>query len=203
MLATKVIKIVPTYVGIIPTHVGFMVEAMFEDEHSPIVRTYEVGSAEEAAELVMRRPWEQSIRSGEARADGKKKGRSADKLTFAELREANMKRLPQFKNAKGEPMHSKPDGSDWALSAWCNAVTGELGEAANLIKKLECGYFDEADQEDVRQHLAHELADVTTYLDILACQLGVDLGRAVREKFNIVSRRVGSDVFLGEGDPHL
>jgi hypothetical protein len=54
----------------------------------------------------------------------------ADTLTFAELRTANMARLPQFKNAKGEPAHSKPDGSDWLLSAWCNATLGELGEAA-------------------------------------------------------------------------
>lgn len=60
-----------------------------------------------------------------------------DGLTFNTLRGANLARLPQFKNAKGEPAHSQPDGSDWVLAQWCNAVTGELGEAANIIKKVD------------------------------------------------------------------
>ena len=63
-------------------------------------------------------------------------GYMTDGLTFNALRGANRARLPQFKNGKGEPAHSKPDGSDWCLAQWCNAVTGELGEAANLIKKI-------------------------------------------------------------------
>jgi len=36
-----------------------------------------------------------------------------------------------------------------------------------------------------------ELADVLTYLDLLAATLGVDLGRAAAQKFNEVSERVG------------
>ena len=60
-------------------------------------------------------------------------------MTFAALRAANVARLPRFKNRKGEPAHSQPDGSDWALSTWSNAVLGELGELANLIKKVERG----------------------------------------------------------------
>lgn len=98
-------------------------------------------------------------------------------LTFDELRAANIRRLPQFKNRKGEPAHSEPDGSDWKLSAWCSAVLGELGELANLIKKIERG-------------------DVQTYLDILAFRCGVNLGNATANKFNRVSDRVGSDVKL-------
>jgi hypothetical protein len=66
-------------------------------------------------------------------------GHRTDGLTFRTLRDANKARLPQFKNRRGEPAHSEPDGSDWKLSAWCNAVTGELGELANLIKKIERG----------------------------------------------------------------
>ena len=60
-------------------------------------------------------------------------------MTFAVLREANIARLPRFKNKKGEPAHSQPDGSDWVLSTWCNAILGELGELANLVKKVERG----------------------------------------------------------------
>lgn len=114
-------------------------------------------------------------------------------LTFDMLRAANRARLPLFKNRRGEPAHSQPDGSDWALSAWCNAVTGELGETANLIKKVERG---DLTLDDARSDLAKELADVQTYLDILAFRCGVDLGGATVSKFNEVSERVGCDVRL-------
>ena len=115
------------------------------------------------------------------------------RLTFAELRAANIARLPQFKNRKGEPAHSQPDGSDWALSTWCNAVLGELGELANLVKKIERG---DMSLGEVRGDVADELADVVTYLDILAYRCGVDLGEATPSKFNRVSERVGCDVRL-------
>src|SRR5690606_3307447 len=84
-------------------------------------------------------------------------------LTFDALRQANTMRLPQFKNGKGEPAHSQPDGSDWCLAQWCNAVLGELGEAANIIKKVERG---DLSLDEARQSLADEYADVACYLDI-------------------------------------
>lgn len=114
-------------------------------------------------------------------------------MTFAALRAANVARLPRFKNRKGEPAHSQPDGSDWALSTWSNAVLGELGELANLIKKVERG---DLTLDEARADLAKECADVATYLDILAFRLGVDLGQVVVDKFNEVSRRVDAGVFI-------
>lgn len=114
-------------------------------------------------------------------------------LTFNELRAANLKRLPQFKNCHGEPAHQEPDGSDWSPAQWLQAVVGELGEYANQRKKYERG---DIDLETFTQLATHELADVVTYLDILAYQLGIDLGRATVEKFNIVSERVGCNVRL-------
>lgn len=120
-------------------------------------------------------------------------------LDLEALRKANKKRLPQFKNSKGEPAHSEPDGSDWALSTWSNAVLGELGEAANLIKKIERG---DITLEEARPALAKEFADVLTYLDILAMRAGVDLGRATIDKFNEVSARVGSTIRLSANDWH-
>lgn len=118
-------------------------------------------------------------------------------LSFRTLREANKVRLPQFKNRNGEPAHSEPDGSDWKLSAWSNAVCGELGEAANIIKKIERG---DISLDTARGDLADELADVATYLDILAFRAGIDLGRAVQDKFNRVSERVGANVRIGDDD---
>ena len=109
------------------------------------------------------------------------------KLTFNELRKANLARLPHFKNPNGDQCHTVPDGSDWPLSKWNNAILGELGEFANIIKKVERGDFTIA---EVRQELAHELADIQTYLDITAYQCGIDLGAATVEKFNIVSEKI-------------
>lgn len=118
-------------------------------------------------------------------------------LTFKELREANMRRLPTFKNAKGELSHTNSDGSDWSLSDWSNATLGELGEAANIIKKVRRG---DLTLDEARPALAKEFADVVTYLDILAYQARIDLGVATVEKFNEISRRVGSPVRLGRPD---
>ena len=115
-----------------------------------------------------------------------------DRLKFEELRLANVKRLPLFRDRKGRICH-KPDGSDWSNAQWLNAVTGELGELANLIKKTDRGDFT---IDEAREDLGRELADVVTYLDILAFRLDIDLGQAVRNKFNEVSDRVGCDVML-------
>ncbi len=118
-------------------------------------------------------------------------------LSFNTLREANMKRLPQFKNRKGEMAHSKEDGSDWTPAQWLQAVTGELGEYANIRKKFERGDMDEA---EFKEKAKSELADIVAYLDILSFQLKIDLGEAVKEKFNEVSHRVDSNIFIGNDE---
>lgn len=127
-------------------------------------------------------------------------GYMTDGLTFNTLRSANVRRLPEFRNSRGEPAHSEPDGSDWKLSAWSNATLGELGEAANLIKKIERG---DTTLDEAREALANEFADVVTYLDILAFRAGVDLGEAVMRKWNAVSQRVGSRIYVDADGWHL
>lgn len=109
-------------------------------------------------------------------------------LSFFDLRVANLARLPHFKNPKGESAHDAPDGSDWTLGEWSNAVLGELGEAANLIKKVRRG---DVTLDEARPALAREFADVVTYLDLLAFRAGIDLGNATREKWNEVAERIG------------
>src|SRR5579864_3449230 len=88
------------------------------------------------------------------------------------LRMANIIRLPQFKNAKGAPAHSMPDGSDWSLGEWMNALLGELGEAANIIKKIKRG---DVTLDEVRGELANEFADAIIYSDIICFRLGKPL----------------------------
>lgn len=128
-------------------------------------------------------------------------------LRFATLRAANLARLPQFRGKQGQLAHSQPDGSDWTPSQWLQAVIGELGEYANIRKKFERGDISFQEYELLA---AKELADVQTYLDILAARAldyishgvttahpdGIDLGAAVTEKFNEISIRAKSDVRL-------
>lgn len=114
-------------------------------------------------------------------------------LSFKTLTEANNKRLPLFKNSKGLPAHSKPDGSDWSHAEWLQAVIGELGEYANIMKKVQRG---DLTMEEAKPSIEKELADVMTYFAILAQQLNVDLGQAVEDKFNEVSKRVKANVFI-------
>lgn len=114
-------------------------------------------------------------------------------LTFQELRKANLKRLPQFRNSKGDFAHEKSDGSDWSLNDWMTAVTGEVGEAANILKKVRRG---DLDINEARYSLKKEFADILIYLDIIAFQAGIELEEAVVEKFNEVSDRVGADIYL-------
>jgi NTP pyrophosphatase (non-canonical NTP hydrolase) len=126
-------------------------------------------------------------------------GYMTDGLTFNTLRKANLKRLPMFKDAKGRTCHSKEDGSDWPPALWLQAVVGELGEYANLRKKVERG---DMTMDEARPLLADELADVVIYLDILAHQLGVDLGKAVMEKWNRTSDKVGAPLYIDAEDWH-
>ena len=47
-----------------------------------------------------------------------------------------------------------------------------------------------------------EIADVQIYLDILAFQLGIDMGEAVTEKYNEVSDRIGVSIYIGDDDDY-
>ena len=93
-----------------------------------------------------------------------------------------------------------PEGFDhpvegWTLSDWMTAATGELGEAANVIKKLNRirdGIPGNVEQEtDLRAQLRHEIADAVIYLDLLAQAAGFDLEDAIIEKFEITSAKIG------------
>jgi NTP pyrophosphatase (non-canonical NTP hydrolase) len=83
----------------------------------------------------------------------------------------------------------------WSSSDWMTAVVGELGEAANLVKKLNRvrdgipGNTEDA--VALRAKLAHELADTYIYLDLLCQSLGVSLADSVLEKFEISSKKIG------------
>ncbi len=105
-------------------------------------------------------------------------------LTFDDFRAVNVARCLKWHSA----------GIDsWSPSDWLTAVTGELGELASLLKmrNRERDGLPGNKFSPTQKQIADELADVLTYLDLLAEVLGVDLGHAAAEKFNEVSARVG------------
>jgi NTP pyrophosphatase (non-canonical NTP hydrolase) len=126
-------------------------------------------------------------------------GYGTDGLTFRTLRNANLHRLPMFRDNNGRVCHSEQDGSDWSPAQWLQAVVGELGEYANLRKKVERGDYTAAEAKPM---LADELADVVIYLDILASQLGINLGDAVMHKWNKTSEKVGCPMYIDAEDWH-
>ncbi len=86
--------------------------------------------------------------------------------------------------------------SGWSPSDWMTATMGELGEAANVLKKLNRardGVTNVGDAPVPRlyEQLADEIADTFIYLDLLAQATGVNLASAVRAKFDRTSKKIG------------
>jgi len=77
-----------------------------------------------------------------------------------------------------------------------NELAGEVGEACNVIKKLERSRLGIAGSKDTIEHLAEELADVVICVDLIASTYGIDLWSAVKSKFNGTSHMIGATVFL-------
>lgn len=86
----------------------------------------------------------------------------------------------------------------WSLSDWLTATMGELGEAANIAKKLNRvrdGIPGNSQSEDeLRAAFREEVADVFIYLDLLAQSQGFTLLDVVRDKFNKTSRKLNCPI---------
>lgn len=101
-------------------------------------------------------------------------------ITFAELQTANLYRQQEW-----DPM-SRTD-----MSYRGNELAGEVGEACNVIKKLERERLGLRGSRADANQLADELADVIICCDLIASASGINLGEAVRQKFNATSDKVG------------
>lgn len=77
------------------------------------------------------------------------------------------------------------------LSYRGNELAGEVGEACNVIKKLERERYGIRGSRDTIEHLAEELADVIICVDLIAASMGIDLNAAVIQKFNATSEKYG------------
>lgn len=89
-----------------------------------------------------------------------------DHLTFADLRAANLTRHKRYYAEGQEP---------WGLCDWMVAIGGEVGEADNLVKKLNRARAgmagNKVGEADLIAALGDELADVVIYLDIVLSTL--------------------------------
>ena len=109
-----------------------------------------------------------------------------DALTFADLRETNLVRCARW---------HKGGVQDWSLSDWAVATAGELGEAMNVVKKLNRErdglVGNDKSVTELRSMLADEIADTAIYLDLMAAHEGIDLDFAIISKYNRTSEKNG------------
>lgn len=99
---------------------------------------------------------------------------------YSTLREATIARQKEW----------DPNGQV-SLSYQGNELAGEVGEACNVIKKLEREAMGLPGSRATLQQLTEELADVLICVDLIAAGFGIDLDAAVRAKFNATSSKLG------------
>ena len=89
----------------------------------------------------------------------------------------------------------------WSTSDWFLALLGELGEAANVAKKLNRVRDgipgNKQSKEELEAMLRDELGDSFVYLDLLAQSLNVAIGEAAVKVFNAKSEQIGCPVRIG------
>lgn len=115
-------------------------------------------------------------------------------MNIRDFQKANVERCQSGELSGGKPVGGFARRVDeWSLERWHCATSGELGEAANVVKKLFRGFdlTTGKDEAQLRVELGKELADVFAYLVLFAEAASVDLEAAAIAKFNEVNRRIG------------
>ena len=93
-----------------------------------------------------------------------------------------------------------PDGfnytlNSWSMSDWITALAGELGEAANIVKKLNRVRDgipgNQESSYELHRQLRDELADTYIYLDLVIQAAGFDVEEIVESKFKQTSLKIG------------
>lgn len=114
-------------------------------------------------------------------------------LTFKEFSEANRARCESRQGFKHKL-------NDWSLSDWFLAIQGELGEAANVGKKLNRVRDgipgNKESPAELRSKIKRELADTFIYLDLTCQALGFTLADIVPDVFDAKSSEIGYPVRL-------
>lgn len=110
-------------------------------------------------------------------------------LTLNQLSEVNRERAAKL-------FHSERKD----VLYWSNAVAGEAGELANVVKKL---YRDSEGKLDARylRKIKEEAGGQFIYLDLLLNSIGVSLEECITYEFDRVSRKASYPVLLGQQKP--
>jgi len=101
--------------------------------------------------------------------------------TLHDIRVSNANRQVEWTGGKQRP----------SLSFRGNELAGEVGEACNILKKIERERMGYPGSRATVEDLAEELADVVLCVDLTAMEFDIDLGAAVERKFNKTSEKVG------------
>lgn len=151
-------------------------------------------AAVEAARAVIQRsfesePWEFGIPVKTVRAAlaaGRAEAVAAGWQTIGALQRAHTERQEEW------CPDQKPD-----LSFRGNEMAGEVGEACNVIKKLERERLGWRGSRASKDDLASELADVVHTAILCAITAGIDLEPEIIAKFNATSEKNGLSTFIG------
>jgi NTP pyrophosphatase (non-canonical NTP hydrolase) len=120
-------------------------------------------------------------------------GYGTDGVTFNVLRGANKRRQQEW------PGNEHADTAFRAIE-----LAGEAGEVAEAVKKFLRAERGIKGSTATKEDIALEMGDMLVSLDLLAESLGINLGEAVRRKFNATSEKYGMRTYIGsDGDWHL
>lgn len=101
-------------------------------------------------------------------------------MELRDLRDANQRRHVEWAH-----------GGEVSLSFRGLELGGETGELLNELKKLERIRLGLAGGKSDLKAIEEELADVIICVDLIAMDLGIELGPAIRAKFNKTSEKFG------------
>lgn len=102
-----------------------------------------------------------------------------------------MTNYPTLRSANEARQKEWDPGDNITLAYRGNELAGEVGEACNIIKKLERERIGIRGSRATKEQLAEELADVVICADLIAMHEGIDLDPAVQAKFNATSEKLG------------
>lgn len=114
-------------------------------------------------------------------------------LDFKKFSEVNANRAVEgFKTYKNVP-----------ITYWTTALSGEMGELCNMVKKMERvahGGIDGGSSYTAKditpEMLKEEIGGIGIYLDLLSTLLGISLEEAIVDTFNSKSEKYGFKQFI-------
>jgi NTP pyrophosphatase (non-canonical NTP hydrolase) len=111
----------------------------------------------------------------------------ADGLTLKDIVDINMRRCEKW-HVGDQP---------WTAERWITAIVGELGEMANVRKKIfraedgSTGILKGETLESLKYEEKKEWADTMLYMLLFAGHMGWDPEEAIRDVFNRKSEQLG------------